>query len=133
MTRKRIYLAGPYSCEGRCKPLGVDLQHMRQGLKVCAKLMATGYAPFCPWLDYLYHFVAADDLIPSKLDYYDYSMAWLEASDAVYCISLRPTSHGTIAEINRANELGIPVFYNIHELVEALSIGEENQTRRIEK
>jgi len=116
MTRKRIYVAGPYSCEGRCKPLGVDLQHMRQGLKVCAKLMATGYAPFCPWLDYLYHFVAADDLIPSKLDYYDYSMAFLEVCDAVLVIDVRPNSTGVLAEIQRAESLGIPVFYRLSDL-----------------
>ncbi len=116
INRKRIYVAGPYSCEGRCKPLGVDLQYMRRGLKVCAKLMATGYAPFCPWLDYLYHFVAADDCIPSKLDYYDYSMAWLEVADAVLVIELRENSHGTKAEIDRAEALGIPVFYSVSEL-----------------
>jgi len=121
MARKRIYVAGPYSCAGRCKPLGVDLQYMRQGLKVCAKLMASGYAPFCPWLDYLYHFVAADDLIPSKLDYYDYSMAFLEVCDAVFVIDQRLNSHGVIAEIERAKSLGIPVVRTMSDLEEAVN------------
>lgn len=119
MTRKRIYVAGPYSCEGRCEPLGVDLDRMRKGIEAAVGLLHLGYAPFCPWLDFMFQFVSGGRFLERK-DYYDYSMAWLEASDAVYCIELRLNSHGTLAEIARAKELNIPVFHNIHELVEAM-------------
>lgn len=115
--RKRIYVAGPYSCAGRCEPLGVDLAYMRKGLQVSAQLLYLGYAPFCPWLDYLFHFAADDIHLPSKNDYYEYSLSWLAASDAVLVIDQRPGSVGTWKEIELAKQLGIRVYYNIYHLM----------------
>ena len=115
--KKRVYVAGPYSCEGRCKPLGVDLEYMRKGLEASVAILKMGYAPFCPWLDYLFQFISGGAELERK-DYYEYSMAWLEAADIVYVIELRENSHGTQAEIDRAKELDIPVIYSIEELKE---------------
>ena len=42
--------------------------------------------------------------------FYDYSMAWLDVSDAVLLLPGWEKSKGTLAEIERANELRIPVF-----------------------
>ena len=116
-TRKRVYVAGPYSCEGRCKPLGVDLEYMRKGLEASVKIFKMGYAPFCPWLDYLFQFVSGGAELERK-DYYEFSMAWLEVADMVYVIELREHSYGTQAEIDRAIELGIPVVYTLKKLEE---------------
>lgn len=109
--RKRVYVAGPYSCEGRCKPLGVDLEYMREGLEVSIKFLNLGYAPFCPWLDYLFQFIHGGEQLERK-DYYEYSLAWLAVSDAVYVIRYREKSVGTKAEIEEAERLNIPVFYD---------------------
>lgn len=62
---KRIYIAGPYSCVGRCPGVGVSLEYMRNGLFVSAQLLHLGFAPFSPWLDYLYHFLGKEP--PTKV------------------------------------------------------------------
>ncbi len=110
----RIYVAGPYSCNGRCKPLGVDLNYMRKGLQISAELMSKGYSPFCPWLDYLFQFVR-DDL--TREDYYRYSLDWLRVSDAMLVIDQRENSHGVQMEIEDATKLEIPIYYNIEDLI----------------
>lgn len=110
--RKRIYVAGPYSCDNRCKPLGVDLEYMREGLEASVKLLSMGYAPFCPWLDYLFQLVPGGHVL-TREDYYEYSIAWLGACDAMVVIKLREGSYGTQMEINVAKNLGIPVYYGM--------------------
>ena len=50
-------------------------------------------------------------------DYYQYSIAWLEVSDAILVVPGSEESKGTQKEIDRANELKIPVFYTIRDLV----------------
>ena len=116
MSRKRIYVAGPYSCEGRCKPLEVDLEYMRRGLEASVKLLSMGYAPFCPWLDYLFQFIHGGETLKRE-DYYEYSIAWMLAADAVLVIELRENSHGTAKEIEIAKENNIPIFYDIKDMI----------------
>lgn len=100
---KRIYVAGKYSADNV-----IDvLSNMHDGIKMAVKVLKMGHAPFCPWLDYQFHFF-------QKLtieEYYRYSMAWLEVSDEVWVLPDWENSKGTIAEIKRAEELGIPVVY----------------------
>jgi hypothetical protein len=43
-------------------------------------------------------------------------MAWLEVSDAVLLIEGWEKSKGTLAEIERAKALGIPVFTTVYDL-----------------
>ena len=109
-TRKRIYVAGPYACDGRCDGISVSLEHMRKGLEVCVDLLLRGYAPFCPWLDYLFQFVPGGSKLTLK-DYYEYSIAWVPVSDCVYVHAFRDSSVGTIAEIELAEKEGIPIFH----------------------
>jgi len=108
--RKRIYVAGPYSCAGRCKPLGVDLEYMRQGLEISTKLLKMGYAPFCPWLDYIFKLVSGGSEL-SLQDYYDYSIAFLPVCHVMYVHDYRVDSVGVNAEIELAESLLMPVFY----------------------
>lgn len=101
---KRIYVAGAYSADNV-----MDVLHnMGRGIDASTKILKEGNAPFCPWLDY--HFALRDQTIP-KQAFYDYSMAWLEASDEVYVLKNSEHSEGTKKEIERAEELGIPVKY----------------------
>jgi hypothetical protein len=110
---KRVYVAGPYSADN---VLDV-LRNIGRGEKVCAELFSLGLAPFCPWHDKSY--------VTDKPHYdftvqqfYDYSMAWLEVSDAVLLIGDWQSSKGTLAEIERAEELGIPVFEHFSDLID---------------
>ena len=104
---KRIYVAGPYSADN---VLDV-LRNIGRGEKACARLFAAGYAPFCPWHDKSYVTDNPDGEFTVK-QFYDFSMAWLEVSDAVVLLPGWEDSKGTLAEIERAKELGIPVYYS---------------------
>jgi hypothetical protein len=106
---KRVYVAGPYSGPDIITVLG----NMRKGLKLSVRVLEAGMAPFAPWLDYLYSFLA--DISLDR--YYKYSLAWLEASDAMLVqVEGAAASEGTQEEILRAIELRIPVFYNFDDL-----------------
>jgi nucleoside 2-deoxyribosyltransferase len=108
---KRIYVAGPYSANN---VLDV-LKNIGRGEKACAELFAMGYAPFCPWHDksYVTDNPNGDFTVQQ---FYEFSMAWLEVSDAVLVVPGWENSKGTIAEIERATELVIPVFYSVDDL-----------------
>ena len=104
---KRCYIAGAYSSDN---VLGV-LNNIRKGIRASTEKFLEGYAPFCPWLDHHFQLMLRDGEELTVQNYYDYSMAWLEVSDMVYVLNGWENSKGTIAEIKRASELGIPVFY----------------------
>ena len=108
---KRVYVAGPYSAD---TVMGV-LQNIGRGESTAAYLFKNGFSPFCPWHD-------KDYVISMYYEYFtaqrfkDFSMAWLEVSDAVYLVEGWEKSGGTLEEIKRAKELGIPVFTSLIEL-----------------
>ena len=103
MDIKRVYVAGSYNADNIIKAL----DNIKRGTYVCVRLLKKGYVPFCPWLDYNFHWFG--DLTID--DYYRYSMGWLEVSDCIYVLKHSEKSNGTQAEIKRAKELGIPVLY----------------------
>ena len=104
---KRIYVAGPYSADN---VLDV-LKNIGRGEKMCAQLFNNGYAPFCPWHDKSYVTDAPEAEFTVE-QFYNYSMAWLDVSDAVLLLDGWENSKGTLAEIDRAQSLGIPIFYS---------------------
>jgi len=108
----RIYVAGPYSANN---VLDV-LRNIGRGEKACAELFSLGYAPFCPWHDKSYVMDRFDDEFTVQ-QFYDYSMAWLEVSEAILVLPNSENSEGTQNEIKRAKELNIPIFYSIEELI----------------
>lgn len=101
---KRIYVAGSYNSDN---VIGV-LNNIHDGTKKCVEILKNGDAPFCPWLDFLFHFY---DKTLAIEDYYRYSIAWLEVSDELWVMPNSENSKGTQAEIKRAKELNIPVKY----------------------
>lgn len=113
---KRIYIAGPYSADNVIKVL----ENMRNGMRLSTEVMLSGYAPFCPWLDYHFALMCREGERIAVEDYYQYSLAWLEASDAILVLPVYKNSKGTLAEITRAQSLGIPVYYSIEELWEKM-------------
>lgn len=101
----RVYVAGPYSAPDVLRVL----QNIRDGINASARLFERGLAPYCPWLDYHY-VLACRGEVPHEA-YYQASMEWLRASEAVLVIGEWERSRGTLAEIREAEELGIPVFF----------------------
>lgn len=104
---KRVYVAGPYSANN---VLDV-LRNIGRGERACSDLFYSGLAPFCPWHDKSYVTDNPDGefTVPQ---FYEYSLAWLRVSEAVYVLPGYKSSKGTLAEIAEAERLGIPVFYS---------------------
>jgi hypothetical protein len=109
---KRVYIAGAYSSDN---VLGV-LDNIRKGMRAGLDVLLLGYAPFVPWFDHQFQFMLQDGESLNVETYKQYSMAWLEASQAVYVIPGYEKSMGTMAEITRAHELNIPVYYDLLKL-----------------
>jgi hypothetical protein len=106
----RVYVAGRYSADNV-----VDvLKNIGRGDSACANLFKLGLAPFSPWADRNFIIQNPNDDFTVQ-QFYDYSMVWLEVSDCVFVLPGWMESVGTVAEVARAKELAIPVFY--HEMV----------------
>lgn len=110
---KKIYIAGPYSASNVIDVLG----NMRRGMRLATKVFKAGFAPFCPHLDFHYSLMVREGEDFTVCEYYDYSMAWLEVSDAVLLLPGWRESKGTMKEVDRAYELKIPVFGHFNALV----------------
>lgn len=116
---KRIYVAGAYSADN---PLEI-LDNMRRGINKSIEVFAAGLSPFSPWLDFQFHLMRNDNQRFTVQNYYDYSMNWLEVSDAVLVVEGWKNSRGTKAEIARAEELDIPIFYSLDDLLREANNG----------
>ncbi len=109
---KRIYIAGAYSANNVISVFG----NIRNGIRGSVEALMEGYAVFSPWIDFQFSLALREDETLTVEDYYNYSMAWLEVSDALLVLPRWEESKGTIAEIARAKELNIPIFYELVEL-----------------
>jgi len=115
---KRIYVAGAYSDDN---VLGV-LKNIGRGQHWAAMLFKKGFAPFTPWHDkeFVIHFYDSEFTVQ---EFYDYSIAWLEVSDAVFIVPNATglkrwqDSAGTLKEIEIAEKLNIPIYYSLPELL----------------
>ena len=104
---KRLYVAGPYSSSSMC----TALDNMRRGMRKATEKFLEGWAPFCPWMDFHYSLMLREGESLTVEDYYAYSIAWLRVADAMYVLKGWETSKGTLAEIEIAKELGIPIMW----------------------
>ena len=107
----KVYVAGNYSADNIID----GLRNIGRGRKIAAGLFEMGFAPFTPWWDASF-VVDNPEGNYTKQMFYDASLAWMEVSDAVYVISGKGDGGGVSKEIERAEELGIPVFYRYDEL-----------------
>lgn len=114
MRRLRVYVAGAYSADN----VITILDNMRKGLRVSTEVMLMGFAPFSPWLDYQFQLMLREGEKLEVKDYYEYSLAWLEASDVVLLLPNSEHSKGTQGELKRAEELKIPIVNNIKQLTD---------------
>lgn len=106
---KRVYVAGAYSANN---VIGV-LDNMREGMRWATRVLLAGHAPFVPWFDFHFQLMLREGETLAVRDYYQYSLAWLRASDVVFVTPGWEQSKGTLAEIEEAERLGIPVVYGI--------------------
>lgn len=104
---KRVYVAGSYSADNV-----IDvLKNIGRGEKAAARLFRYGFYPFCPWHDASY--VKDAPLFDFSVSHFqNHSMAWLEVSDCVLVLPNYENSKGTLAEIERAKSLNIPIYYD---------------------
>jgi hypothetical protein len=99
----RIYIAGPYT-------KGDVVLNVRSAVHAAAEVYANGHEYYIPHLSHLEHAI-----LPRPYEYWlKHDMAWLEVCDAV--LRLPGESKGADAEVARAIELGIPVYYSIEDI-----------------
>ena len=121
MTKiKRVYVAGTISPTRKDEHPGIQfLTNIRRGNKASLEVLLAGFTPFSPFLDFQYWFFLEEGEVITEKMIKQLSMDWLEVSDAVLVTHPYRASGGTLAEIARARELGIPVFYSLSDLIEA--------------
>jgi hypothetical protein len=122
---KRIYVAGSYSSTDYVE----IFENMRNGMRVAVEVYLAGYAPFTPWHDHHHFFMLREGEKITLENMYTFSLAWLEASDAILVLPNSENSKGTQAEIVRAKELGIPVFYDLENLKKHFSKEVKNESK----
>ena len=109
---KRIYIAGAYSASN----VITVLDNMREGMRLATKVFLLGYAPFCPWIDFHFQLMLRENKTLTVEDYYKYSIAWLEVSDAMLLVPGWQSSKGTKTEMEIADKIPIPIYYDIEDL-----------------
>jgi len=111
----RIYIAGPLSSKEKedrnpSKVVVDYIANLNIMCQIASEIRRLGYFPYVPGMDLMLGLVNGDW---EEEDYRGIGMSFLEVCDAVYVIA---GSWGVQKEIDRAKELGIPVFYNMNEM-----------------
>lgn len=109
---KKVYVAGAMSADNILEML----QNIHDGIKLGAQCLKKGFAPFVPHLDIFFRIQNGEAVDVPVTTYYEYTMAWLHVTDYMVLCPNYKNSVGTQAEIAKAKELGIPVFYSLEEL-----------------
>lgn len=102
--KKRIYIAGPYTKPDPCV-------NTYNAIKMGNQLWALGFVPFVPHLTHFWHTITPH---PYE-DWINYDLEWIPLCNAI--LRLPGESSGADREVKRANELGIPVFNTVDQLV----------------
>jgi hypothetical protein len=107
--RVRVYISGPYTSD----PDGNTEAAIRLG----QHLLKAGFAPMVPHLTHFWH-----ERYPNPWDtWLELDLPWVAGADAVY--RMPGKSSGADAEVEYALRLGIPVFYELRDIVEAERLG----------
>lgn len=113
----KIYIAGPYTG-------GDVVANVRSAITAGQLVMDRGHTPFVPHLNHFWH-----HQIPGAYEQWmRLDLAWLESCDAL--IRLSGDSPGADREVQRAEELGIPVFTSFAQIPDVSpGVGPFEQTR----
>ncbi len=115
MRLHRVYIAGPMSPRKSGGEGALEfLENLRKGIQLSTEVLLAGFAPFSPFIDFQYFFNAggiSPEMIKAS------SMEFLRVCEAI--IVIRPWGHsdGTCAEMCVAEDLGMPVFFTVPDLV----------------
>lgn len=115
---KRVYVAGAYSGSNILE----CLTNIGKGEELATKVFLDGHAPFVPWhdKDFVVRRPYHNFTVPM---FYEYSIKWLEVSDCILLVAGNwKHSNGTLAEIDIAEKLGIPVFEDYDNFLEWASV-----------
>jgi hypothetical protein len=121
MKAVKVYIAGPYtphSTNGAVEMLG----NIRQGIRMSLDLIHLGFAPFCPWLDFLYWVSCPEEKVLTYEQIINLSLVYVEGNEAVLMLPRWESSAGAQKERQHALDLDIPVFYSVEELCEHFKV-----------
>lgn len=117
---QRIYIAAPLSTavganSASFKSAGIVeyIKNLHRMFTAAVEVQRKGHYPYVPGLDISMGIHAGDW---ERDDYQLTSLAFLEVCDAILIVAM---SEGVKRELDKAEELGIPVFKSLDELKEA--------------
>lgn len=106
---KRIYIAG------KLNDMACDyIQNVHQMIIWSEKVRKLGFAVYVPGIDFVQGLIFGNW---NYDDYFNNSQAWLDVSNALFVTPGWEESKGTIREIASSKARGLPVFYDLDELV----------------
>lgn len=116
---KRVYVAGLLTPRGvwSVNPAIDYLINVRNMIRSSLDVFFAGFVPFCPALDFQFFLQLEEGQHITEPMIKRYSKDWLEACEAVLLTPGWKKSTGTLKEIEFAEQLGIPVFKTLGELV----------------
>lgn len=104
INKPKVYIAGPYT-------KGDVMRNIRYAVEAGDELLQYGLVPFVPHLTGFWHI-----MFPHEYEtWMEYDSEWLKSCDAV--LRIDGESAGAELELQIADELGIPVFYDTTNLV----------------
>ena len=120
MSIKRIYVAGLLTPRGVwSKNLAIDhMINQRKMIRASLEVLYAGFDPYVPAFDHQFWMVMQEGEFITEATIKRYSKSWLEVCDAVLLTPGWKQSPGTLAEVERAKELGMPIFESLEELNE---------------
>lgn len=117
MNRLRVYISGPITSGNRN-------QNYAKAADAHEALMYLGFAPLNPMATMTLPFAWKTEA-PHSL-WIDCDLPWVEAADAV--LRLPGYSVGADAELEHAKRHGVPIFYEINDLVDWSMCRREEKT-----
>lgn len=106
-----VYVSGPLTAEGKY------FQNIGNALDAATELLQAGLAPYVPHLNYFWE-AQAGSAVNWENNYrvwIDMDFAWIDKCDAL--LRLPGASGGGDREVAYAQRNGIPVFYNVQDVI----------------
>ena len=116
---KRVYCAGLLTPRGVWDPNpAIDyLMNARNMIRDGVELLLAGFIPYVPALDFeIFLLLRGNERIDEKT-IKEYSLSWLEVSDAVLLVKNWFGSLGVGKEMDLAKERNIPIFVCIEDII----------------
>jgi hypothetical protein len=119
----KVYVAG------KLNDMACDyIKNLSVMCKASIELKKLGYAAYNPALDILEGIIAGDF---TYQDYFKPNYEWMQEADVIFVLPNYTTSHGALAEIQKAQDLNIPVVYSITELEVIKMRGDRSKNQKL--